>query len=347
MMTPDSSPTADGSPPLPILGDLAKGTVEHDLWAFDEVEETATEAPAVRLQAADSLLPTSRAGEKMRARQLMDRTAPTVETVEDAPKVKPQPKASPSGQSALKKPGQDFDDLDSWEEATPPPPAPLLIRVNPELQSESEITADPAVSVPLPKGATDRVEISPEIAGGITPQRLVSQLKLSFIECCGLVLLLGLLGAGAVAVYVFTIHRLPSASELAKKNEFPVQGEHFSVLAAGSFWREPISSDTARRGTQMLPVLTLKAGGGPAEIRVFFRDSEGELVGDAVTRTIKEGGDLEIAATAGFEDRGMHAAYRTDQGPRWTIEIFESPAGKSTGADFKKLFTLPVSTVCR
>jgi hypothetical protein len=223
-----------------------------------------------------------------------------------------------------------------------------VIRASQELQFPPEITATTAVTAPITKALADRAEIPPEVPPtGSTLWQLLSQVKLSFVEWCGLLLLLGLLGAGAVAVYVFTIRRLPSESELAKTREFPIQGEHFSILAAASHWRTPNPSDKARLGSQLIPVLTLKCGGGPATLRIFFRNSEGEMVGDAVTRPTKDDGELEIPASAGFDDVGMHAAYRTGQGPRWTIEIWEAPVGKSTGADFKKLFSLPVSTVCR
>jgi post-segregation antitoxin (ccd killing protein) len=51
-----------------------------------------------------------------------------------------------------------------------------------------------------------------------------------------------------------------------------------------------------------------------------------------------------VAATSGFEDVGMHAAYRTGQSRLWTIEVLEAQAETSPNADFIKLFEIEVST---
>ena len=86
------------------------------------------------------------------------------------------------------------------------------------------------------------------------------------------------------------------------------------------------------------------SSGAPASIRVFFRNSDGEVIGDAVTRTLTPGPPLEVAATAGFEDVGMHAAYRTGQSKPWTVQVDEAPAADSPSSDYKKLFEMNVST---
>ena len=187
----------------------------------------------------------------------------------------------------------------------------------------------------------------PASTGEVSLWQLISRVNFSFFEYCGLALLLGLLTAGGVAIYYYTLHRLPIKSPYAVANKFPVQGEHLAIVSASSFWRAPGPGDTARRGTQLLPVLAFKSTGGPASIRVLFRDGNGILIGDAVTQPMKDGAEVEISATAGFEDRGMHAGYRTGQEPPWTIEICEAAPGKFTGADFKTVLTLPVSTVCQ
>ena len=77
---------------------------------------------------------------------------------------------------------------------------------------------------------------------------------------------------------------------------------------------------------------------------MFFRDQDGLVTGDAVTRAIQPGVPLQIAATAGFEDVGMHAAYRTGQSKPWTIEVLEAPSATSANAEFKKLFEINIST---
>src|SRR5690606_4595376 len=105
------------------------------------------------------------------------------------------------------------------------------------------------------------------------------------------------------------------------------KGEQLTLTGAETFWRKPITSgdhpDTPRAGTAVLPVLSLSLEGGPAEIRVFFRDDKGELVGDSVTRTVAANAKVQIAATAGFDDPGMYAAYQAGLEKPWTAEVVE------------------------
>jgi hypothetical protein len=151
---------------------------------------------------------------------------------------------------------------------------------------------------------------------------------------------------GAV-VYSLTVLRLPSEPERAQTTDFPIQGKHLSVTSATSYWRLPITdgpqADTVRRGTELLPVLEISTSGGPAAIRVLFRNEDRTVIGDAVTRTIDSSGTFTIPATAGFDDIGMHAAYRTGRSKPWTIEVFEAPSSGSAGRDFKRLFELNIS----
>jgi len=68
------------------------------------------------------------------------------------------------------------------------------------------------------------------------------------------------------------------------------------------------------------------------------------VMGDAVNRTLQPGVPLQIAATAGFEDVGMHAAYRTGQSKPWTIEVLEAPSEGALNSEFRKLFEINIST---
>jgi hypothetical protein len=251
---------------------------------------------------------------------------------------KSKPTSIPPSQVGQPTPGQDFDELDSWED---PQRDTLVIKVSPDLQPSPVATP-----VEVAPAATKSAGRSPASPSDVTLWQLISRVKLSFFELCGLFLLLGLLTAGGIAIYFSTYHRLPSKPAFAKAQVFPVTGEHLTLVAASTYWRPPAADETVRRGTKLLPALSFKATGGPAAIRVFFRDSTGSVIGDAVTQPLKSGSEVEISATSGYEDLGMHAGYRTGQDPPWTIEIFEAPAGTSVGADFKKLLTLPVSTVC-
>jgi hypothetical protein len=56
---------------------------------------------------------------------------------------------------------------------------------------------------------------------------------------------------------------------------------------------------------------------------------------------------LQVASTAGFDDVGMHAAYRTGQTQAWSIEVREASSVTAANEEFKKLIEIPISTVRR
>jgi hypothetical protein len=151
-----------------------------------------------------------------------------------------------------------------------------------------------------------------------------------------------------VTVFLNSIHRLPAGAERLTAGDFPVEGRHLTIRSADSFWRAPITegerAETFRRGTQLLPVVELTSSGSTGAVRVIFRDQDGRGAGDVVTSPIKPGAPLQIAATAGFEDVGMHAAYRAGQSEPWTVEVFEAPSETSSNSDFRKLFEIDIST---
>jgi len=367
-MTPKPPSSSDGSslPPRhrPSKNDLIKDSTEQDLWAFDEParsdEENAEPAP----KSGRSLgipVPRSLANVKkppVSVPETGEQSPPKpVSSAEDRIQInvsKKRPKAAPASHPVHHSMvGGEFDELDDgsepepeiFEEATvaetvvvdePAPPEPAVEEIVPE-------TAPPvAAAVP------EQDEFSPRVRENAEPVSLRPHLGLSKLERIGLAALLGVLLIGGGVVYFKTIHRLPAGSGSLEANDFPVKGANLTIVSAGSYWRAPITeganAETFRRGTQLLPVVDLTVKGGPAAVRVFFRNSDGDVIGDAVTRTIQAGASLEVAATAGFEDVGMHAAYRTGQSKPWTVEVYEAPSENSPGPAFKKLFEMNVST---
>ena len=325
------------------MGNLAKDTTESDLWAFDDGGRLSEDATAKVSKPTPHLLPIPRESDKMKVRQLKDAVGTKFGGNMDRLN-KPLPLRKSELTAQPSRPGSDFDDLDTWDEPVPILAATAFI---PEAAAASVTPrAIPVTEIahPQPLTVDENDEFSPPIRENAVSAPLRPRLNLSALERIGLVALLALLGAAGVVIFFLTIHRLPSKSEIAEANHYPVQGKHLTILSAASHWRAPRATDTARRGTQLLPVLNLKASGGPAAVRVFFRNSEGELVGDAVTRSIKTGSELEVAATAGFDDVGMHAAYRNGLSKSWTIEVFEAPTENSAGSEFKKIFVMNIST---
>ena len=321
---------------------LAQDTTESDLWAFDDIGHAAADSPAVPAKANQHLLPIPRESDKIRVRQSREAVGTKFGGTMDRLS-QPLPTGKSEAPGASVKPMSGFDDLDSWDESDPEPAGAPVIP-GPETRAvvvhvpASEMARQPSI----PKDAPD--EVSPPVGETTTSASPRPRLNLSPLERIGLVTLLALLCVAGAVGYFLTIHRLPIESELTKALDLPIQGKHLTLLAATSYWRAPNPTDTARRGTQLLPIFKLKSSGGPAAVRVFFRNNDGDLVGDAVTRSIQPDGELEVAATAGFDDVGLHAAYRTGPNQSWTIEVFEAPTENSAGPVFKPLLKMNVAT---
>jgi hypothetical protein len=354
-MTTDPPSSTEGSalPPRhrPNMGSLAKDTTELDLWAIDDGEQVADELPAAPSKPAESSIPAPRNIEKMKRMQLRDDAAPPAAPAKDQIKLnvgKPNPRPVHTGIPVRPpKPGSDFDELEQWEEPEPEPLPPVTLQ---EIEIEQTIPAPEPLPVPesviepITPPVDDQDEFSPPPRESSASVPLRSQWSLSKVERLGLIALLGMLVIGGIAVFLATIGRLPTESTRVKSNDFPVKGKYLSIQSADSHWRAPGEGDAVRRGTQLLPVVNFVASGGPAAIRIFFRNSDGELVGDPVTRYVHSGGKLQVAASAGFDDVGMHAAYHTGQSKPWTIEVLEAPLEGSQASAFVKLFEMDIST---
>jgi hypothetical protein len=377
--TPPSSPDGSPLPPRhrPTLGNLAKDTTELDLWAFEddldlagEQEEPRSHEAAVRSSGKE--IPDPRERKVSKPRENDDNKVPKTPTGNEdrirmnVSKARPGSKLTGST-SPQSKPESDFDDLDHWEDAKVETeigelPTDVPLSREPEISVPivempvaEELEPLPEVSAPLldapptaaPHDPLD--EFSPVVPVDAKPISLRPHLGLSKVERIGLISLVVLLLGGALTILIYSLNRLPTETDKADAQDFPIKGAHISIRSAKSFWRMPVTDgpnpDTFRRGTQLLPVLELDlASSAPAAVRILFRNDERTLVGDAVTHAVRGDGKLSIAATAGFDDLGMYAAYRTGESKSWTIEVYEAPSEDTAGKEFKKLFEMNIST---
>jgi hypothetical protein len=349
-MSPEPPPPSEGSslPPRhrPSLGNHAKDTTEIDLWAFDEAD-----SPEDSSQTVVPLVPAPRPLDKLKVRQLTDSSPPKrAADQERAPTniTKIRPKSATAGTSSgPSKRSDDFDELDHWDENQP---ADEIEDLPEEPELDLPKAPETAVQPPPPPAppANDSEEFSPPSRDNASPASLAPRLNLTKVERIGLIALLVVLVAGAISAVVFSIGRLPTESAHAKSRDFPIKGRYFKIASAETFWRVPVtegkSPDVFRRGTALLPVIQLTVRDGTGALRVIFRDSDGESIGDSVTRAVRDGQALEVAATAGFDDVGMHAAYRTGESKPWTVEVLEGPTADAPITSFTTLFQTNVST---
>lgn len=374
-MTPVPSSPSDGAPlpprHRPTLGELSKDTTEADLWDLEDELALAPEANVPRQGGARS----SRELPSPRERN------PAAADEADGPATKLPPQAAQekvrinvnrarqiarpaSGQSGgSSTPESEFDDLEQWDDerqqgqigelpveilvpAPEPPPEAVVIQA-----AKGETEEAPAQVVGELAVGQSSDEFTPVPTANIQPMSLRPALGLSKVEKTGMTLLVALLAALAGVAYMFSLNRLPRETERVRSTDFPIKGERVAIESAVSYWREPISDgaspDTFRRGTRLLPVLEMEVSGGPAAVRVLFRNEDRAVVGDVITRDVVSGVKLSIAATAGFDDAGMHAAYRTGESKPWTIEVYEAADRNAPGRDFKKVFEMNISTDLR
>lgn len=355
-MTPKPPASSDGSslPPRqrPNLGNLAKDTTEGDLWAFDDADPGDTPVPSSP-RSVESEIPAPRPSNKEKGeRKDPDEEQEPVQHLPVSPSPKPSIKVNVSKKRAqdsspldVTRADADFDDLDSWDE--------------PELEQEQPLADSPEAADPSPVMVPEPINEKPvvpepaaepvaAVSDKAPPVSLKPGLGLSKIERAGLAALAVLLLVGAGVIYLNTISRLPQGANLAAANDFPITGQQVTIDSAETYWRVPVTegaeADTFRRGTLLLPVVSLSIGKGSGAVRVFFRDGNGELVGDAVTRSVRSGGKVDIAATGGFEDAGMYAGYRTGLGKVWTIEVHEATSESAAATGFRKLFEMSIAS---
>lgn len=369
-MTPEPPASSEGSPlpprHRPSLGNLAQDTTEIDLWAFeDDLDLPGGTDEPVKLEpsrpASGGDIPSPRERPPMKPRDAEGRSPANPAGGEEQIRMnvtKSRAKNRPTGANPEPlRQESEFDDLEHWEDVVVEPEIEELPAVelqettgptdSPVRADTTEIPVQPA-SEPEPESPAPDDEFAPAPREGVEPMSLRPHLGLSKVERVGLIALLVVLVGGGATVFISSLNRLPVEAVKAESADFPIKGEFVTISSASSYWRAPVTegpdADTFRRGTELLPVLELTAKGGPAAIRILFRSDDGTVVGDAVTRPISGAGSLKIPATAGFDDPGMHAAYRTGESKPWTIEVFEARSEDATGKDFKKLFEMNIST---
>lgn len=174
---------------------------------------------------------------------------------------------------------------------------------------------------------------------------------LSKIEKIAILLLCFVLLIGAAFTLNHFSNRIPTRPLITEKIDFPVFGKIVTITEASTYWRKPITSgdnaDIVRRNTQIIPVVNLSLSSKTGAIRVFFRNEEDLLVGDVITRSVAGDSEITVIATAGFDDLGMHTAYRTGSGKRWRAQVFEAPSATASREDFKMVLEMEIDTQIR
>ena len=362
MTTTPPSSSSDGPviPPRhrPTLAEFTKSSGETDLWDLDEDLPADAPKSTVGIEPRRFAVPDPR--ESFKYKDLEDSNAQSADSADSLVTIGAQKTQAmrPNKDRLIARAKDDLDDLDDWVEPTvAPSPAPAEPEVTP-VKSEANPAA-PA-EVVIEEAAEEEEEAPPAVQAAPVPAAppvqaapisLLPKLNLSPVERIGFVTLLVLLLIGGGVLAIITFGRLPTEAKQIDSSSFPIKGKLITVAAADTYWRAPVSdgamSEIVRRGSVLVPVTTFKIKGGPAAIRILYRNSDGKVTGDVLTRAVKEGDELEVPGTAGFDDVGMHAAYRTGQTKPWRVEFYEAASANSASQDFKKIFEMRISIARR
>lgn len=370
-------PKPSGSEPSEIVPKLAKTqqeATEHDLWDLDE-DNFEPEAP----DPAYSPLPSKKVSKSaIRSKKPVERQIeiPLLTEAQDSPnednetpaplekkpiaKKKTKSKKVAATKVAPKKEEKhdlgDINDLDDFEEiddlkvadkdhetkkteANAPEPKPDITKDNPEPKEPVKTDSSEEKKSLTKKEQPAKGDEKPK------PFSFTSFSKVEKISLLALVVVL--LIAGILSIVHFS-NRVPTKSTITEEIDFPVVGSRVTITTAETYWREPKRGDNAdvvRRGTKLIPVLKISLETKKsAAIRIFFRNDKGEVIGDAITRIVSGKKELNIPATAGFDDVGMHAAYRTGGSPPWFVQVYEGSNANASREQFKKVLDTEIST---
>jgi hypothetical protein len=332
-------------------------TGDGDLWDFDDDPEIPDEKPVQAPISEDSdetddrdasnPVPITVTPRGPRRDSMPFKQAPSKKKSSDATPGEIGSSADPAasrrtrkGDPSGRKPQRDaFDDLEDQLDEDQPEP---VSQPAPDPQPEPPVQTDATPSTPE---VIPVIKKDPEPAPAIEAEE---RKPLSKVEKIALLSFLFLILAGGLFFIANSIGDLPEESKPLTEKDFPIKGAKLETHGIKSYWRDPVLSgpnaDTVRRGTIIIPVVELKVSGGPAAVRIFFRDANGDTVGDAVSRPVKGESSLVLPSTAGFNEPGMYAAYRTGETKSWKVEVFEGPSAEAPGSEFKKLFEIPIST---
>jgi hypothetical protein len=261
-----------------------------------------------------------------------------------SPNTDPEPIGNKMPMRDIEGTEMDLWDLDSHEPEYAIPAERQLDTIKEEEIKSPEKT----VSDPEPPGDEARVEenIKPEpkaLLPGITSLSMVEKVAMSFLFAA--------LALGATLAIIHFTNQVPTQPLIAEKIDYPIQGKLVEIKAASTYWRAPVTTgenaDIVRRGTKLIPVLKLNLSSKSSAIRVFFRNEDGLVIGDGITRNVSGETEVSIAATAGFDDVGMHTAYRTGDSRPWVVQVFEGPDEAAPREEFSMILETEISTTLR
>ncbi|MBT8043742.1 MAG: hypothetical protein KJO79_02225, partial [Verrucomicrobiae bacterium] len=137
--------------------------------------------------------------------------------------------------------------------------------------------------------------------------------------------------------------------------ELPVEGQFATITEFESFWQSPGDSPGIKLGAVVVPAanITLGEGSSSGALRVYFRNSKKDSIGDPITIAFKDGTfsndskSIEVSATDGFHLKGDFHAYQMDSSMAWEVEVLEAENSMVAGSGFKSIIKTTLSPAMR
>ena len=255
-------------------------------------------------------------------------------------------KIDPSSSKPLKK--NDFWDLDDDETTETPLTEEVEIP-----QEREEPTPEPAPEQPEPEPLQQTPEPEP-VPVAESEQTGKKKEPNSLLEKICLSLVLAIFVGAAIWGLSTYLNDAPQAEALTFNQDYPLQGNSVTITNVETWWRKPIregdniDSDVIITA-ELIPCAQITiSDANTEEIRVTFRNSELQLVGDIINIPVSNGKfvetnstEIEINATAGFSDEAYIHSYANQDIEPWALSIFE----KESDNDGEPLVKARISSI--
>ncbi|GAA5482985.1 hypothetical protein [Haloferula sargassicola] len=344
---PDQEPTPRRH--RPRLSDLAGETLEDDLWNLDD--DGAAPQSEIEVQPRKGIggfpqkSPKTAEPEPEKEPQPAAEAEPAVSLPEDDEESPPPQAAQPAAEKRQRRdfplrPAEDDLALDDEDEDAGKTAEPAGAE-----SREAVVPDKPQEELPKPEKPAPAAKAEPKSDGPPTPSPK--------LEKIGLISTAVVLVAIALWWIIGSFANVSTTELGADFPDLPAKGEYARIDEVDTYWRKPVREgdqvDAATAEAAYIPVVLVTLHEqGSGTLRVLFRDSDGDFVGDAISRSFRDGvfektgsATAEFAATDGFHEVADFNGYRVGE-DRWQAEIFEGPSENASGKSFKSLLVTPL-----
>ncbi len=272
----------------------------------------------------------------------------TEEQTEPEKETKPEKeteKPSKPARWGSEEPSEENNDEDNLLDTDPPEIDSEL-----DIQPTAETTPPPLTEKPTnedtpPTKAAEDVDLPSDIKESSKDQEALptttsffSSITLSKIEK----ICLSTLAAIFLGLFIWGYVWLNAKNHQASTQqplELPVSGKYATISAFSSSW---VSSSSS--GFKPSVTLTLDEKSSSGALRLYFRNTEKDIVGDPITVSFKEGKFIKnnqptitVVSTKGFSLESDFHAYQLDRSLAWKVQILEAPSELSSSSEFTEI----------